>query len=84
MSGPAQALQPFDAPLGEDRALPHCDMLALPKMMAPAARSRVITEASLLVLAPTRHQEPSVLFMPSALIESLTRMGMPCNLLQYV
>jgi hypothetical protein len=59
-------------------------MLALPKMMAPPSRNFDTMDASFLVAAPPKHNEPAVLFMPSMLIESFKRNEMPCNLLRVV
>jgi hypothetical protein len=71
-----------DQPLEDwvERKLAHSDRLALPRITAPARRSRRTTNASRGTWAPTRASDPAVVSILSRVSKlSLTRMGMPCR-----
>ena len=73
---PPTALQPDVEPV--DRKFAHSDRLVLPRTMAPAARSRVTSGAS--VAGPSSHNasEPAVVPIgPAVSMLSLTRTGTP-------
>src|SRR6185312_8508232 len=75
---PPRPLQPLVAWL--ERILAHSLRLVLPRMTAPAARSRSATAASRAGFDPSRASEPAVVCMRSAVsMLSLIRMGMPCK-----
>ena len=58
----------------------HSLRLVLPRMMAPAARSRATTGASRWVILPASASDPAVVGIGSAVsILSFIRIGMPCS-----
>ncbi len=61
-----------------ERKFAHSDRFALPRMTAPAARSRVMMNASG-GWAPSKAGEPAVVGMPATCTLSLTRTGMPSS-----
>src|SRR5215217_2667639 len=71
-----------DQPLEDwvERKLAHSDRLVLPRMTAPARRSRRMTKASRGTSAPSRASDPAVVSIRSRVAKlSLTRIGMPCR-----
>ena len=82
---PPRALQPLTwTPASatafgwKPRKFAHSDRFALPRMTAPAARSRATTVASRGTRLPTRASEPAVVSIASLVaMLSLTRTGMP-------
>src|SRR5277367_2190622 len=63
-----------------ERMLAHSLRFVLPRMTAPALRSRCATKESLAGLEPTRANDPAVVIMRSAVsILSLMRTGTPCS-----
>src|SRR5918911_5164909 len=73
---PPMPLQPLDD--GPDRKLAHSDRFALAMMIAPAAFSRWMMNASLGVL-PASAQEPAVVGMPAVLMLAFTMIGIPSS-----
>src|SRR5919206_1343734 len=73
---PPMPLQPLDD--GADRKFAHSDRFALPMMIAPAAFSRWMMNASGGVL-PARAQEPAVVGIPVVSMLSLTMIGIPSS-----
>jgi hypothetical protein len=69
-------LQPLDD--GAERKLAHSDRFALAMMIAPAAFSRWMMNASPGVL-PASAQEPAVVGMPVVLMLSFTMIGIPSS-----
>ena len=62
------------------RRFAHSERFALPRMIAPAARSFAITNASRGAGASARASEPAVVSIESPVsMLSFTRIGMPCN-----
>ena len=75
---PPRALQPLL--LWLLRMLAHSLRLVLPRITAPAARSRCTTNASAWGSLPTSASEPAVVCMRSRVaMLSLIRIGMPCS-----
>src|SRR5919106_1305892 len=73
---PPMPLHPLDD--GAERKFAHSDRLALPRMIAPAARSRSTMNASGGELPASAH-DPAVVGMPVVLMLSLTMIGMPSS-----
>ena len=61
-----------------ERKLAHSDRLALPRITAPAARSRPTRKLSP-VSAPSSAGEPAVAGSPATAMLSLISTGMPCS-----
>src|SRR5450432_2848978 len=75
---PPRPLHPLDACVL--RKFAHSLRFVLPRITAPAARSRSATKASRGGRAPTSASEPAVVSILSAVPTlSLIRMGMPCS-----
>ena len=63
-----------------ERKFAHSLRFVLPRMTAPASRSRATTNASFGGLTPASASEPAVVIMRSAVaMLSLSRTGMPCS-----
>ncbi len=75
---PPRALQPLNG--AKPRKFAHSDRFVLPRITAPAARSRLTIGASAGTLLLTSASEPAVVCMLSAVaMLSLTRIGIPCS-----
>ena len=75
---PPRALQPLDDFV--DRKFAHSLRFVLPRITAPAARSRSTTNASASAIDPSSASDPAVVIMRSAVsMLSLMRTGMPCS-----
>src|SRR5581483_10326834 len=73
---PPRPLQPLDEEV--ERKLAHSLKLALPRITAPASRSRRATKASRGTREPSKASEPAVVSMRSSVaMFSLSRIGMP-------
>src|ERR671914_694485 len=68
-------LQPLEGRV--ERKLAHSDILALPRMTAPAWRSLCVTVASWGGREPTSAREPAVVVISTVSMLSLRRIGMP-------
>jgi hypothetical protein len=78
---PPRPLQPLVECV--DRKFAHSLRLVLPRMTAPAARSRSTMNASFGGLAPASAREPAVVIIRSAVaMLSLINTGMPCSTLR--
>src|SRR5262245_61822773 len=77
---PPRAVQPLKSIGAKPRKFAHSDRLALPRMTAPAARSRATMGASDGTWLLTSANDPAVVCIvsPVAML-SLTRIGMPCS-----
>src|SRR5918911_2568369 len=75
---PPRPLQPLEECV--ERKFAHSLRLVLPRITAPAARSRLATNASRAGIEPARAREPAVVIIRSAVaMLSLRRIGMPCS-----
>src|SRR5215204_564249 len=75
---PPRPLQPLDDFV--DRKLAHSLRFVLPRINAPASRSRWATNASRSGFEPTSASEPAVVIIRSCVsMLSLSRTGMPCS-----
>src|SRR6266581_2667703 len=75
---PPRALQPLDDWL--DRMFAHSERLVLPRITAPAARSRAISGASRGGVTPASASDPAVVIMRSTVaMLSFTSTGIPCS-----
>ncbi len=75
---PPRPLQPEDELV--DRKLAHSLRFALPRMIAPAARSRAATHESCAGIEPSSAREPAVVVIRSAVSTlSFTTIGTPCS-----
>ena len=75
---PPRALQPLEE--CDDRKLAHSLRFVLPRMTAPALRSRVTMNASAGGVTPSSASDPAVVIIRSAVaMLSLITIGMPCS-----
>ena len=75
---PPRPLQPLEECV--ERKFAHSDRFVLPRITAPASRSRLTAWASAAGRAPSSASEPAVVSMRSAVpMLSLMRTGIPCS-----